>query len=162
MPNGDVHNTFTISLCVITAPIAFVVTDVNTAALYTAGVIAGIFITPDLDQSEIHSVKPQQMVGNLLGEWVEYIYRIIWYPYGLLIAHRDWRSHAPIIGTLIRVGYLYCIYWLVCWNLRITPPEVNIPVPLIVGLCLADTQHFILDQLPFFRGEPKVNKKALR
>jgi len=160
MPNGYVHNRFTIILGVLTIPASLLFVDPQTAMWYGAGVALGIIMTPDLDQAEIHSVTPQQMVGNALGEFAENIYRVIWFPYGLFISHRSWVSHFPVVGTAIRLLYLYVLYWCACWTLRIEPIPLQVPIPLVVGLVIADTQHFILDQLPFFRGEKKQRKKG--
>lgn len=160
MPNGDVHNKATLILGAVTIPAAFLVSDVYTAAWYAAGVGLGIVTSPDLDQSESHAVTPQEMVGNYFGEYPEYIWRFIWYPYGLLIGHRSWVSHFPIVGTLVRVAYLYGWYWLMCWILRIEPIFFAPPTPLIVGLCAADTLHFVLDQLPFFREKKKRTRNS--
>lgn len=160
MPNGNVHNAATIALGAATIPIAFLTQPTETALLYTGGVVLGIFMTPDLDQSEIHAVTPQEMVGNILGEIPEYIWRFIWYPYGMLIKHRSWMSHLPIIGTVLRLAYLYGWYLFVMWMFRLDVVWYQPPLALVVGLCGADTLHFILDQLPFFRENKKPTRRT--
>tara|TARA_Y100001968_G_scaffold316458_1_gene344300 strand:+ start:519 stop:1001 length:483 start_codon:yes stop_codon:yes gene_type:complete len=53
----------------------------------------GLWLSPDLDTES----KPLQRWG---------LFKIIWLPYRKLIKHRSILSHAPVIGTLIRLIYL--------------------------------------------------------
>lgn len=160
MPNGDVHNAATLVLGAATIPLVLLTYPPETTLLYAGGVLLGIFMTPDLDQSEIHAVTPQEMVGRYLGSYTEYIWRFIWYPYGMLIKHRSWISHFPIIGTILRLAYLYGWYLLICWMFRIPAVWYQPPIPLVAGLCAADTLHFTLDQLPFFREKKKPTRRT--
>ncbi len=62
--------------------------------------IGGLWLSPDLDVPS----KPLNRWGVL---------KIIWWPYRSLIKHRSIFSHAPIIGTTIRISYLVIIYFLI-------------------------------------------------
>lgn len=37
------------------------------------------------------------------------VWRILWTPYSKLIPHRSPLSHMPILGTLLRIGYIFLI-----------------------------------------------------
>src|SRR3990167_10526792 len=42
-----------------------------------------------------------------LGYVVGISWEIFWKPYALLVAHRSWISHSILIGSLVRLGFLY-------------------------------------------------------
>lgn len=132
------------------------------AGLFIGGILCGMVIEPDLDQSEIHSIEAQNLVRDILGDTVWYIWRLIWYPYGMIIKHRSWMSHLPVIGTLLRILYLYGWYLLIMWMFRLDVIWYQPPLALVVGLCAADTLHFILDQLPFFRENKKPTRRRTK
>ncbi len=65
-----------------------------------AFVIGGFWLSPDLDTKSL-----------ALKRWGKL--RIIWWPYRKLIPHRSIFSHGPIVGTMIRLGYLLLIILLI-------------------------------------------------
>jgi uncharacterized metal-binding protein len=67
-----------------------------------AGCVAGAFLTPDLDHSEV--VTPG--AGGLLPRPLKTWWRYLWYPYGKLMVHRG-LSHWPLVGTLTRLVYFF-------------------------------------------------------
>jgi uncharacterized metal-binding protein len=95
MAAGKVHDRITR----IAAGWSFVVVGLGTWNLYAATwimlgcLLGGYFLSPDLD---IRS-RPFQRWGPL---------RSLWLPYQKSIAHRSSWSHAPIIGTTLRLLYL--------------------------------------------------------
>lgn len=95
MAAGKVHDHITR----IVAGCSFVVVGLATWNLYAATWImlgcwlGGYFLSPDLD---IRS-RPFQRWGPL---------RSLWLPYQKSIAHRSAWSHAPILGTTLRLLYL--------------------------------------------------------
>lgn len=69
------------------------------------GAIAGHFVTPDLDQHQVKTHDEQRVykINPILGSiWHKY-----WLLYGWLIPHRSWLSHALVVGTVIRMAYLF-------------------------------------------------------
>lgn len=102
------------------------------------GSLTGIIINPDLDLAENFKLSPT---------------KIIWYPYGKLISHRSLVSHLPVISTILRVLYLGIpfIGWaLLTSNLLILQEIVLTDYfkLFIIGLMVADFNHWLLDQLP--------------
>lgn len=87
----------------------------------------GMMLTPDMDDPG--TTYPEYLVG-----W--FLRNLLWYcgvrnrgtlkdaenvgkkflaavtaPYGVFIPHRSWLSHLPPVGTLTKVTYLYCLYY---------------------------------------------------
>lgn len=98
--------------------------------------LIGSFVHPDLD---LHLVTH---TCRKIYEWcptIGFIWRMYWTPYSRLIPHRSWVSHAPIIGTLIRLLYL----------LPVTlPAAYYVPglfIWIIVGLGISDLVHYSVD-----------------
>ena len=58
-----------------------------------AFLIGGLWLSPDLDTNS----RPYQRWGPL---------RWLWWPYRKALRHRSVLSHSPVLGTLVRVGYL--------------------------------------------------------
>ena len=58
-----------------------------------AFLIGGLLLSPDLDTNS----RPYQRWGPL---------RWLWWPYRKALRHRSVLSHSPLLGTLVRVGYL--------------------------------------------------------
>ena len=58
-----------------------------------AFLIGGLWLSPDLDTNS----RPYQRWGPL---------RWLWWPYRKALRHRSVLSHSPLLGTLVRVGYL--------------------------------------------------------
>lgn len=75
-----------------------------TGIIFASFVIGGLWLSPDLDTKSL----PYYRWGSL---------RFIWIPYQKFIPHRGnfyYRnplSHFPVLGTIIRVGYLWV--WLI-------------------------------------------------
>ena len=77
--------------------------------------IGGLWLSPDLDTES----KPLKRWG---------IFKIIWFPYRKLIKHRSFISHSPIIGTLIRLIYLYVISTLIIELIDFLNPNVKLNI----------------------------------
>lgn len=107
-------------------PAAYVVIMSIVSVLYA------VLVSPDLDQvGDIHSqyilkrlgspqnlplirsIKPLRaivkfasiIVGGVIGN----LWEAIWYPYATYIPHRNFFSHAPVVGTIIRFLYLVVV-----------------------------------------------------
>lgn len=115
----------------------------------SAGCLAGLLLTPDLDinNGSISNHHARRTFGQVVG----IIWEVAWKPYSWIIPHRSPLSHAPVIGTALRLFYLSCVVYLLLRLAGIAVPTV-IPTALpwwfpfvFIGLCLSDTAHYILD-----------------
>jgi uncharacterized metal-binding protein len=115
------------------------------------GMAATLAVNPDLDLLE-SSFKSKARKKFLLLPWW-----ILWMPYSVSFRHRSPYSHAPILGTLIRILYLLVIISLALSLLVIagfiSPEEIktvdNFPrwffLWFIAGMVASDTFHWFLD-----------------
>jgi len=74
--------------------------------LYVAGCITGLLLTPDLDLNN----------GNISDTFIrrafppaQWLWRLFWTPYAILLPHRSLFSHFPFLGTLLRIGYIFLL-----------------------------------------------------
>ena len=152
MPNGETHLKITAALIATSAAVCVYG---GYSQWHTAGVATGLLITPDLDLAENGSYAMRMLhkipvVGSALaGLWFWY-----WLPYGKLIKHRSFWSHAPIISTLIRIAYILWWFWFV--------PDSVIYGAWVVGLCVADAGHIVADYgMTFIRWLRKLPRKIV-
>ncbi len=98
MPSGRVHDRITLWIFPWIVIITYLVTRNGEVTLLTGAgfFFSGLMFGPDLD---IHSAQYKRW-GFL---------RWIWLPYRKLFRHRSLFSHGLIIGTVIRVIYLFLI-----------------------------------------------------
>jgi len=130
---GTAHRVFT---GVLSFPAGYMVSQrypgrIDLAFGVFLGCMAGMVITPDLDQSEAR-------------RGFNY-----WSLYGRLIPHRSFWSHCPVIGTAIRCAYLLWApafvirYWHLPWEFA-----KEFLIAAFIGLCVADFGHWFLDLFP--------------
>lgn len=133
-------------------------TDVtlNQSVPLTIGALLGIILTPDLDLvgGSISQRQVKRQAGNVIGT----LWWALWYPYAKVLGHRSWVSHTPVIGTLIRVVYVFTVpmgIWSLLWYTGIVKaappvPALGISDPAVLwcflGLCASDCLHWLLDQ----------------
>lgn len=101
--------------------------------------LGGYWLSPDLDIKS----RPFLRWGVL---------KVIWLPYQRFIPHRSPLSHAPVLGSLIRLIYLAALVsplWLVLPDLQRMQWAVSMPKVLafLVGLELSALNHLLLDGL---------------
>lgn len=116
--------------------------------------MVGLVVTPDLDvryRNTYSETIMRHTAGRLAGGFWDWI----WLPYAYLIPrHRHWLSHAPIIGTALRLLYLLAIPALLWWvlghilTLPALPQIALSPAALwaLGGLALVDALHWVMDQ----------------
>jgi uncharacterized metal-binding protein len=112
----------------------------------TSGCLAGLLITPDLDVDV--PVNSHAVVRRHAGLLPWLAWRLLWLPYAKTIPHRHWLSHAPVIGTLIRVAYMSAVIWLILTLLGIPFPWHSPPGWTgwaLSGLMIADAVHWAAD-----------------
>jgi len=149
MPDGRTH---TVAAIVALLLSAVVVAGVQLFGLWwtpvsaVAYLIGTKWLSPDLDLVS----QPYMAWGPL---------RIIWWPYMMLVPHRSWWSHGPVIGTLARIASLVIVSAIVtgCLVLLgvVTPLAVKealridlwIIIATLVGLELSALVHIALDRL---------------
>jgi uncharacterized metal-binding protein len=112
--------------------------------------LGGYWLSPDLDILS----APFQRWGIL---------KTIWLPYQRLIPHRNWKSHAPVLGTLIRLAYLTAWFspiWLMFPDLQRVQWAIDWGkvAAFLAGVELSALNHLLLDGLviPLPRGVKRM------
>ncbi len=154
MPNGNVHALSTTLIGGIVSPLLVLSVGQPTpvAVAFAAGCLVGIVVNPDLDvRTGSHSYDVMKKTG---GSLVGRLWRLLWQPYARLIpSHRHPLSHFPVLGTILRLGYMIIVpvlvWWLLGFFVRLPPiPSLSI-TPLVfwgvLGLMVSDTLHTLLD-----------------
>jgi uncharacterized metal-binding protein len=152
MPNGAVHSLATVLIAGATGfgTYHYGLLDKPHAIALGCGALVGLLLTPDLDVDT--GSDSDDWARRLLGRAGGFMWWLIWRPYAALVPHRSPLSHFPILGTVLRLGYLSLVALVVAWLLHLAAP-VHIPAvsmpwwfPLgFIGLTLADLGHWILD-----------------
>lgn len=147
MPGGKVHSALTLATASgVLAPYLLVQFNGNPYE-YVAGVAVGLLITPDLDLN--NGNISDTMIRKMFPP-AQWLWRLLWTPYSLLIPHRSIFSHFPLLGTALRIGYIFLVINLArllghfifqnfdtvlfIWNWS-----------LFFGLCHADLIHWAAD-----------------
>ena len=173
MSNGLVHDEFTKDLQLpfsIAGGIAnfYVSHNIIQAGAVFITILAGIelqrLMTPDLDIISNKKYKygyyPLYMLYRDFGYIPYWIWRAFWTPYAIVLPHRSIFSHGLIIGTFIRLLYLFIpfgillgiLYYNFGYNLGYLYEYWPYLVFFITGFFIADCGHLILDYiLPFRR-----------
>ncbi len=112
-----------------------------------AGLAAGYVLSPDLDLAEgnISLANLRRIPG--VGPVLAWVWRVVWWPYGLLVPHRSRLSHLPVFSTAIRFGYLWL--WLVLLNIPIRihfEADTVVGLFVFIGLSVSDLAHWWVDR----------------
>jgi len=136
------------------------------SAYALAGMLYGTyFADPDLDSEHITHTEARLRRIPIVGLPLYVVFVAFWYPYAKHVRHRG-ISHRPIVGTLLRLGYILLMFTLintlVRWAIYGTPEGwdglllalgewiVHNPakaVAWVAGECLADLLHVLADAL---------------
>jgi uncharacterized metal-binding protein len=131
--------------------------DVGTAlvagAATAAGCLAGVALSPDLDQETL--TKSEWIIVKWLPT-LGWVWPALWDLYARLLPHRHALSHLPVVGTAGRLGYLWAWWALIRFALaqttgvRATLPAVpaGVLALTVAGLLLSDTLHWLMDGCP--------------
>jgi uncharacterized metal-binding protein len=145
MPSGRVHAAASAVLSVPLSGFIFGATANSSLAMAIGGgCLAGILLTPDLDQETISSSE-YSLIKYTLG--LGFLWAMLWYPYARLCRHRSPLSHWPVLGTAGRLLYiclpLAAYQYFTGWQM----PKQWLPLlPFAVaGLALSDALHFVFD-----------------
>ena len=143
MPSGKIHTAASLVVATVCFPVALGLgLDLPDAIGCSSGALTGILVNcdRDVDSGNISNY----FIRKYAGEIVEFVWRIVWYPYAKICKHRGFLSHSPILSTLIRLLYLSIwfgpiVYWLGWWKWY---PWM---AWWVVGLMLSDAVHGALD-----------------
>ena len=138
MADGRTHARIAsgVTLAVSVAALPVGVHDSAAALALIVGAVAGFAISPDLDlEGRTEDEARMWRISPVLG----FLWQTYWYPYALLIPHRHWLSHAPGIGTFIRMLY---VGW---WIPLIAPVDWRFVVVMWLAWCVQDIAHLAAD-----------------
>ena len=150
MPNATTHSRATFLLIPTVGAVAYYFADTRAAVAACAGVAITLIVNPDLDlleQSIGAKVRrqwapkwarwsPLRLLWYLIVLPLLKLFWLAWLPYAFLFRHRSWQSHAPIVSTMIRIGYTLLL--------------LSLPlIPLIVyGVLIPDIPTGLSSRLP--------------
>ncbi len=170
MASGEMHVKATVVLAAPAAALALGIgAGLGDALMCSAGVLAGIVLSPDLDLDQ--RTRSEYIVSRYMGRIVGFLWILFWLPYAKLISHRSPLSHWPVLGTMLRIVYILALVspmWL-CGSWLILGSPTGLPMPgaalmgalywALFGLILADTLHYLMDFLPFFRQSRRRRRR---
>jgi uncharacterized metal-binding protein len=134
------------------------------------GCLAGVILSPDLDVE--HRTRSEYLVYRYLGRFLGAAWFAFWWPYARLIPHRHPFSHWPVMGTLLRIAYMYVLGGILWFGATWVVIGQGSWMPLaawlqndhfvwgILGLVAADSLHFLMDVLPFWREDTRQTRHA--
>jgi uncharacterized metal-binding protein len=106
MPSGKLHSALTLATASGVIAPYLIVNLYGNEYMYLAGCVTGLMVTPDMDVNN----------GNISDHYIrkvsrpaQWLWRLFWTPYALLVPHRHFVSHFPIVGTILRIGYFFLI-----------------------------------------------------
>ena len=146
MPDGKTHAMLTATAGTVVAITmlrhGFSATEV---ILVSEGCIASFFLNPDLDVDGGNI--GYSWIDKYFGKFAGIAWRAVWWPYAVLMPHRSFWSHAPVVSTLLRVTYWYIAYVLVAkvLGLAVYVPTQDQIQWWLFGLILSDSLHFLAD-----------------
>lgn len=78
------------------------------AAGLLAGGVVGMLIDPDVRDQHNITTRGERRIWKfpIVGPLTGYIFQVYWYPLALLIPHRSFLSHLPVVATAIAAAWL--------------------------------------------------------
>lgn len=121
------------------------------AVMWGAGALYGLVAQPDLDIIEEDSGYIGLGIMRETHPLLERLWKAYWLPYGKILGHRSIFSHAPLIGTFLRIAYAFPYIVFTGYLPHIASAEW-----FIAAACATDAAHWIMDwrvwqSLGFFR-----------
>ena len=172
MSSGEVHEKYIIYASGVTLIGSVLLYDKVTPDLLlfaNLGMLSNIFVSPDFDQNSI--VLPMLRIGQLLTIWIPRskfkeivlerllkIIQILISPYQIWWKHRSIFTHLPILGTIIRWGYLYLMVWRIFLisfytleqlNKIVFETYLNYTIAFLMFVAIGDLIHLTLDGFNF-------------
>ena len=151
MPSGKIHSISNIVVAVSGSATMFLLQRGGEATLGVAtGAVIGILVgcDNDVDGGNIADYIIRRYTGNI----VEVAWDSTWLLYRKICRHRGFMSHFPVTSTIFRILYLAAFYFLISTPLGWLSRHIQIDWAWLlwwafVGLVLADTAHWALDEL---------------
>lgn len=149
MSSGVVHTKTTMITALLAGTASsFLGADMGYSIIGTFGIMLGVILSPDLDLSDtgFHGLY---ILRVLFGEYFSRVFQAYWTPYSMIVRHRSWISHAPIISTAIRLMYLFAplVIVLIILGYRINEDSIISLIVLFSGIALSDCMHIAMDVL---------------
>lgn len=147
MPSGRAHSLATLTTAAalsLAVPAALHAGRPEIAAV-VPGCLAGLLLTPDLDLGANISREHVRRFMGLSGGLFAWVWALFWMPYARIVRHRSLLSHGLLIGTALRLAYLFALSGLFValpWLVR--QPAFWWGVG---GLALADGVHVVMDRI---------------
>lgn len=136
MPSGRVHSLATL-VGMTAVPTAMYAAGFQPAEMVACAVGFAITlkVNPDLDLATRFPKKQP-------AKW---LWWAIWFPYAKLFGHRSFWSHAPIIGTALRVAYVLIYVTILAEILGVDIYGSQSLYWILYGMALSDVAHGLLD-----------------
>lgn len=129
MPGGYFHQIVTmVAVVPVTVGVATATGNFGSGLDAGLGCLVGVIINPDLDLVAANRVL-----------------RLIFWPYRAAIPHRSLLSHSPVMGTLIRITYIWLLLIIPCTIFNIPWPDPTKLGWVWVGLGISDFLHIFAD-----------------
>ena len=141
MPSGIVHSR---TNAVIALGVLVFYRPIETGMLIASGCVLGIFVTPDLDLGETYSFS---LIRKYLGRFPYLLWRAYWRIFCVLIPHRHFLSHFPIVSTVFRSLYLFSPLLAVILAFFPDFSTVNWFFWVFVGMVIVDVVHWAMDHI---------------
>ena len=155
MPSGRIHSLANITVAISGATVMLFIGQSTEGIIGVAtGAVTGCLISPDADVDS--GAIADYYIRVYTSRIVEAVWTMLWLLYRKALKHRSFLSHFPLVSTIIRIFYLGMLcgmfYFLIATPLKYLSGLVRIDWPLFlwwafVGLVLADTAHWALDEL---------------
>jgi uncharacterized metal-binding protein len=137
MPDGREHSAITTLLIIESAPLLYAfLPDVILPVL--VGEAITFLVNPDLDVD--NGSISMKFIQNILGPIGAGIWKLYWRPYAILMPHRTFLSHFPVVSTFIRFLYIG-------WPIWLTWPDLIWPTGfwVLAGASASDFHHWFID-----------------
>ena len=102
MSTGKTHNRVTLVSSITLSGFGLYHYGINSAIALLVGGLIGLVLTPDLDV-DAENIS----YGYARKIKLEWLFRLIFKPYGISYKHRSNITHLPLFSTIIRLLYVY-------------------------------------------------------
>lgn len=135
MPNGITHDKITYITTPMVALGTSIVTGSTEATILVSGayLFSGLMFSGDLDLPSVQYYRWKFL-------------RFIWRPYQKMFSHRSIWTHWPLLGTIVRILYLYLWFSIGLFgvNLFSTSSTTYIEIQKEVLLFLTENQYYVI------------------
>ena len=129
------------------------------------GLAMGWALTPDLDQDGSTIEEARWRKVPLVGEFLYLGFRVVFWPYALIMPHRSLWSHGLVIGTALRMAYTVGLVSLVFPSLGVWAwllAHLDITGGVFAGWLVQDALPLLLDMWPGKKKRTEIIRPLLR